>query len=174
MGILVLRSPILGRTALQRKRTGPTMKMDFEVAGLTITAMSQDKLGDGSGFGSVVDLRKAFEIKDDPAPGLKEKNVAYYRMGIDAASLSEQDMDHLRRELARRAGPYAIVSSGGKRAVAMCLMHAGRTLGWSVGDTLAKSKDVAEDKVLSAEITNYIERHVDRKARYWSKEAGST
>jgi hypothetical protein len=150
------------------------MKMQFEVAGVSLTAMSQDVLGDASGFGSVVDLRKAFEVSSDPGPALKEKNIAYYRMGIDAKSLSEQDMDHLRRELARRAGPYAIVSTGGKRAVAMCLMHAGRTEGWSVEDTLAKSQEVADDSVLSAEVKSYLERHRDRAARHWSKEAGST
>ena len=150
------------------------MKMDFEVAGLSITALSEDKLGDGTGFGSVVDLRKAFEIKADPAPGLKEKSIAYCRLGIDAKSLSEQDMDHLRRELARRAGPYAVVSSGGKRALAMCLMHAGRTAGWSVADTLAKSKEIADDAVLSAEVKSYLERHVDKSAHHWSKEVGST
>lgn len=150
------------------------MKMDFEVGGLAMTALSQDKLGDAAGFGSVVDLRKAFEISEDPAPGLKEKNIAYCRMGIDAGSLSEQDMDHLRRELARRAGPYAVVSSGGKRAAAMCLMHAGRTLGWSVDDTLKRCQEVAQDKMLSAEVQSYLERHRDTSARYWSKEAGST
>lgn len=146
------------------------MKIDFEVAGLKITALSEDALGDGAGYAYVVDLRKAFEIKSDPAPGLKEKNIPYYRMGIDAHSLSEQDMDHLRRELARRAGHYAVVSLGGKRAAAMCLMHAGRTHHWSVEDTLAKCKEVADDKGLAAEVRGYLERHVDTSARYWSKD----
>lgn len=150
------------------------MKMEFEVAGLKITALSEDALGDGSDYAYVVDLRKAFEIKTNPAPGLKEKNIPYCRLGIDAGSLSEQDMDHLRRELARRAGHYAVVSSGGKRAVAMCLMHAGRTGRWSVQDTLARSKEIAEDPVLSAEVRGYLERHRDTAARHWSKEAGDS
>lgn len=152
----------------------PLVKVELEVAGQSVTALSEDQLGDGAGFGSVIDLRRSFEVKSDPAPGLKEKNVAYYRMAIDALSLSEQDMDHLRRELARRQGPYAVVSAGGKRAATMLLMHAARTLGWSSEEALKRCSEVREDKLLSQEVKSYLEQHKDRSARHWSQEAGNS
>ncbi len=148
--------------------------LEIEVAGQTVTALSEDQLGDGAAFGSVIDLRRSFEVKSDPAPGLKEKNIAYYRMAIDAGSLSEQDMDHLRRELARRQGPYAVISTGGKRAATMLLMHAARTLGWDADEALKRCSEVREDQRLSQELKSYIEQHKDRNARHWSLEVGSS
>ncbi|MEW6282367.1 MAG: hypothetical protein AB1758_27415 [Candidatus Eremiobacterota bacterium] len=146
------------------------MNLSVEVACNAITALSEDALGDASAFRYVVDLRKAHELTEDPSASFKERNIQYYRMPVSAADISEQDLDHLRRELARSGGPYAVVSGGGKRAAALVLMHAGRTLGWSVEETLSRCPELGDDPILRAHIQSYLERHRDRAARHWSRD----
>ncbi|HXE71053.1 MAG TPA: hypothetical protein VNO81_00205, partial [Candidatus Nitrosotenuis sp.] len=69
--------------------------------------------------------------------------------------------DQIRREFVR-GGEVAVVSTGGKRAAAVVLMHAGRTLGWSVQETLARASEVAGRAPLEKFVREYLERHRDK------------
>lgn len=134
------------------------MKLELEVKGITIHALSADELEGADGYRHVIDLRKAHEIGDDRAKAYKEKGVAYVRVPVGPDTLSEQDLDHVRWELARRKGPYAIVSRDGHRAATVLLMHAGRTNKWSPEETLQRAELPQE---LQKHVRDYLERHHD-------------
>lgn len=143
------------------------MELELEVNGQKIRALSVDHLekfrkADKENCPRLVDLRKVTEIEEDLTAEFKEAEKPYLRIPVRADTLSEQDMDAMRREFGRRLGPYAVISTGGLRAAAMLLMHAGRNQEWSYEDALKKCQELKKSKgheALKERMKGYLERH---------------
>lgn len=139
------------------------MRLDVEVNGRRIAAVSAADRGTPEG-GVVVDCRKSSEIPADEAKPA-EGGPKVVRLPMTADTLSEQDLDQLRREFARAEGPFVVVSTNGRRAAAAVLAHAGRVLGWKSDEALAKCPDVGSHPQLAAFVKRYVEEHADRSER---------
>ena len=139
--------------------------MELELNGQTLVALDAQELDSvfaGADCKCLVDLRKAQERSDSPAPRCKEKGIAYVHVPVTPATLSEQDLDFVRRETGRRWGRLAVLSSGGQRAAALVLMHAGRSGQWSDEDTLARCPELED--AWKQQVRTYLARHRERKA----------
>lgn len=139
------------------------MRLDVEVKGRKIAAVSAADRGTPEA-GVVIDCRKSNEIPADEAKPA-EGGPKVVHLPMTAATLSEQDMDQLRRELARAEGPFEVVSTNGRRAAAAVLAHAGRVLGWKPAEALAKCPAVGEHPHLSTFVNRYLDEHADRSER---------
>lgn len=137
------------------------MKLELELNGQTLVALDAEAL-DLTEYKCVVDLRKAQERAEELAPKCKEKGVAYVHVPVTAETWSEQDMDFLRRETARRWGKLAVLSQGGQRAAAMLLMHWGRSGTRTDEDTLAQCADLQD--AWKDRIKDYLARHRERQS----------
>ena len=137
------------------------MKGELELNGQNLVALDVGSL-ELSDYKCVVDLRKAQERTEELAPQCKEKGVSYVHVPVTAQTWSEQDMDFLRRETARRHGKVAVVSAGGQRAAAVLLMHWGRSGVASDDDTLAKCPELED--AWKERIKSYLARHRERKS----------
>ncbi len=143
------------------------MELEVNVKGQNIKAVSQDKLADiipnaKEPHPHVIDLRKILEIEDYQEDKFKDAGFTYRRIPVEPLTLSEQDMDALRREFARQRGRYIVFSSGGIRAAALVLMHAARTLKWNFEETLDKCpelKNSQQHAELKHWMKDYLKRH---------------
>ena len=136
------------------------MRMDVEVNGRSISAVSAEELGKVPTPEVVLDLRKSTEI---PAGEAAPPKVV--RLPVTAGSLSEQDMDQARREFARGAGPFVVLSETGRRAAAVVLAHAGRVLGWKTEQALERCPDLSKSPDLARFLETYLAEHADRSER---------
>jgi len=139
------------------------MKLELELNGQTMVALDAAAL-DLADYKCVVDLRKAQERAEELAPKCKEKGVAYVHVPVTAETWSEQDMDFLRRETARRWGKLAVLSAGGQRAAAVLLMHWGRSGEKTDEDTLGQCAEL--DDAWKERIKAYLARHRERKSAH--------
>ncbi len=139
------------------------MKIELEVNGQTIHALSEEEWKRDD-YPRVIDLRRADEVDPGLAAEMKEADKVYLRVPISPETLSEQDLDRLRWEFARRKGPYAVISTQGVRAAALVLMHAARTQKWDLDKVFKECPAVKKDKGLEAFVTGYLERHSARSA----------
>lgn len=139
------------------------MRLDVEVNGRRIAAVSAEELGTPTG-GVVIECRKSNEI---PAGAGKpaEGGPKLVLLPLTELTLSEQDLDQARREFARAEGPFVVVSTRGRRAAAVVLAHAGRVLGWKPAEALARCPAVAEHPQMAAFVTRYLDEHADRAER---------
>ncbi len=80
-------------------------------------------------------------------------------------TLSEQDMEQVRREFARSGGPFQVVSQTGWRAATVVLAHAGRVLGWKPEEALARCPGLGERADLAGFLSTYLTEHADRGER---------
>lgn len=139
------------------------MKLQLELNGVTMVAVDVASL-ELADYKCVVDLRKAQERTEELAPKCKEKGVAYVHVPVTAESWSEQDMDFLRRETARRWGKMAVVSTGGQRAAAVLLMHWGRSGVKTDEDVFAQCAEL--DEAWKPRIQDYLARHRERASAH--------
>lgn len=136
------------------------MRVDVEVNGRKISAVSVNELPQVDSPDVVVDCRKSIEVPEGEAAPAKGVRIPF-----TAQTLSEQDMDQLRHEFVRSPGPIAVVSETGWRAAAAVLAHAGRVLGWSAEDTLGRCPGLEEKEHLARWVRDYLARHADRGER---------
>lgn len=103
-----------------------------------LLALSAEDIKAGKGYPCVVDVRKKMEASVAPAAKCKELGISYQHVPVTLESYSEQDMDHLRREFARKWGRVLVISAGGERASFLVLSHAARALSWKGEEALEK------------------------------------
>lgn len=140
------------------------MRVDVEVNGRKISAVSVDELSKVANPEVVIDCRKSNEIPaGEAAPA--EGGPKVIRLPMTAQTLSEQDMDQLRREFARGAGPFVVASETGLRAATVVLAHAGRVQGWKADDALARCPALGERAALAGFLRFYLAEHADRSER---------
>lgn len=106
----------------------------------------------------VVDLRKVNEIAGLPE-NLKDKGITRVSIPVTPQSWSEQDMDMLRRELARGVSPVVVMSAGGQRAALMALQHVARVEQWPLETALEKCPEVGQREELKKLLGDYLARH---------------
>lgn len=107
----------------------------------------------------VVDLRRGLEISEKPAARLRELGVNYVQVPVSAETFSEQDMDCVRREFARRWGRVLVVSEKGARAIYFVLSHAARAQGWSYEQAVASCSPLAGETIWLDHLRPYLARH---------------
>lgn len=138
--------------------------MDVEVNGKKIAAGSVEERGRGTTPQVILDCRKANEIPaGEPAPA--EGGPKLVRLPMTAATMSEQDVDQVRREIARTEGPFLVLSETGMRAATVVLAHAGRALGWKPEEALARCPGLEAKPLLAGFLRSYLVEHADRSER---------
>ena len=139
------------------------MRVDVEVNGRKISALAVEERAGAEAPEVVLDCRKATEIPAGEAP--LPEGVKLVRLPMTALTLSEQDLDQVRREFARGGGPFQVVSQTGWRAATVVLAHAGRVLGWKPQEALARCPGLVERADLARFLTTYLVEHSDRSQR---------
>lgn len=127
-----------------------------KIAAVDASAEADLKKGE---VASILDLRRAAELEEDLGAFFKEKDTDYLRIPMIPETVSEQDLDSIRWEFARNRDSYALISTGGTRAAAVLLMHAGRTEKWDYQETLKHYPDLKKEKGLASWVEAYLERH---------------
>jgi protein tyrosine phosphatase (PTP) superfamily phosphohydrolase (DUF442 family) len=123
-------------------------------------ALSQTKesIKAGEGFPCIVDLRKKLEMGEFPASRCKDAGISYLHLPVTPESLSEQDIDHVRREFGRNWGRVLVISTHGQRAVLMVAMQAARVAGIGAADAAKKFPELT-DPALKQYLEAYLNRH---------------
>ena len=120
--------------------------------------LSADAIKAGEGFPCVVDLRKKQEMSEFPAAKCKELGINYAHVPVTPETLSEQDIDHCRREFARGWGRVLVISQGGQRALLMVILQAARVQGWKAPEATAKCPDL-QLPTYKQYLEGYLSRH---------------
>jgi len=140
------------------------LRVDVEVNGRKITAAPVTVRDEVEPFEVVLDCRRSTEIPPQEAPPSPE-GLKVVRLPLTAETLSEQDLDQARREFARGAGPFLVLSQTGFRAATVVLAHAGRVLGWKPEEALARCPGLKGHPQLAGFLTRYLTEHADRSVR---------
>ncbi len=139
------------------------MRVDVEVNGRKISALSVEERSGAAAPEVVLDCRKTTEIPADEVP--LPDGVRRVRLPMTAQTLSEQDLEQVRREFARSGGPFQVVSQTGWRAATVVLAHAGRVLGWKPEEALARCPGLEARSDLAGFLGTYLTEHADRSER---------
>ncbi len=140
------------------------MRVDVEVNGRKITAIPVAMRDQIQAPEVLLDCRRSTEFPSGQVPAPPE-GLKLVRLPLSAESLSEQDLEQVRREFARSAGPFLVVSQTGLRAATVVLAHAGRVLGWKPEEALARCPGLEADPRLTGFLTRYLKEHADRSVR---------
>ncbi len=112
---------------------------------------------------TVVDLRTFVEVGEQPVPRTPE-GWGYRRLPITGATVSEQDLDVLRREFFRR--PQTVIvgpNASRSRLLAAAALSRLEQGGWNGGDRAEVETSHGEDQLRSW-LTDYLVRHGFEKA----------
>lgn len=107
---------------------------------------------------SIVDLRTKLELGDDEAPEVGE-NWEYRRLPVSGTTISEQDLDVLRREQLRNT-QTVVLSPNQARGPLMVLAGEARKQRRALSkDELSSLKDLSKEKKTQKWLDAYLERH---------------